>query len=377
MLDPASSARERVRDTPTSAARTALDAAFAELDLTNLGWARAARHAPAELLASHPNCVPARVARVDRGRRLLVACGGEPPRHVHDRTGADDPGVVGDWVLVEGDVAVARLPRRGVLARRNDTDSTAPHVISANVDVVLVAEALAEDRSVNAGRVARFAAIARAAEIDVHVVLTHADRAPAWPLEVSGVPALATSIVDGRGIEQLRGMLGTGETATIVGASGAGKSSLVNALCGDELQATSSQRASGTGRHTTSTSPLVPIPGGGLLANTPGIRLVGMHADVDIDAVIPTAVTALAASCRFQDCLHVGGPGCAVLEAVAAGTLDAHELDSWRRLGREAMRERARSDAKVRAQLRASDRALGRSVERARRRGDIIERRGD
>jgi ribosome biogenesis GTPase len=365
-----------VRDLTAGTARDAIDGSLAALDLTDLGWPRAARAAPAELLLDHADCRPARVMRVDRGRRLLVAMGGAPPSHVHDRTG-DDHAVVGDWVLVDAttDVARVRLPRAGVLARRDATDSTTPQAIAANVDLVLIAEALDPGRAINVNRVARFAAIAAADDIDVHVVLTHADQQSAWPLEVAGVRAIGTSILDGRGVEQVRALIGRGTTATIVGPSGAGKSSLVNALAGTELQATTERRSTGTGRHTTSVSRLLAVPGGGLLADTPGIRLVGMHAGVDADVVVPTAVTALAGACRFGDCLHVGEPGCAVAAAIDAGSLEQRELDSWRRLGREALREQARSDARVRAQLRASDRALGRSVEQARRRGEIVERR--
>lgn len=371
-----SAPRDRVRDHLSATARDMLDASFASLDLTDLGWVRAARAAPAELLLEHPDCHPARVVRVDRARRLLVASGGEPPRHVHDRADPEEHSVVGDWVLVDGEVAVARLPRDGVIARRDDTRSTEPRVLVANVQLVLVAEALHPDRSINAGRIARLAAIARAGGADVHVLLTHGDRVDhAPPADVGGIPALVTSIVDGRGVAELRTLLARGATATIVGASGSGKSSLVNALCGNTVQAVSETRASGTGRHTTSTSKLVPIPGGGLLADTPGVRLIGMHAQVSADSVLPADVAHMADDCRFSDCRHDGEPGCAVAAAIERGELHVDDLAAWRRLAREALREAARADSRARAELRAAHRSMGKAVTKARRRGEIVERR--
>jgi ribosome biogenesis GTPase len=233
------SPRERVRDTPNPAGRGALERAVARLDLADLGWGRAIRSAPAELLAEFPDALPARVLRVDRGRRLLVATGGAPPRQVHDRTrdaDAGDVAAVGDWVLLApttdaatgGDVAVARLPRRGVLARRSTTGTSTSQVLAANVDLVIVAETLDPGRVINEARVARIAALASGGDdrIDVHVVLTGVDRVEGeQPSMVAGHPSTCTSIVDGRGLDELRALLAPGVTATIVGASGAGKSS--------------------------------------------------------------------------------------------------------------------------------------------------------
>jgi ribosome biogenesis GTPase len=369
------SGRARVRDRSTSAARNAFDAAYASLDLADLGWARAARSAPSDLMAAHPDTTPARVVRVDRGRHLLVAAGGEPPRHVHDRTSVEDV-AVGDWLLVDDLVARARLPRSTVLARRRDTRSTAPQALAANVDLVLVAEALDPRREVNAHRVARFLAIAQAGDMDVLVVLTHADRVEGGAPElVAGTPTLAASIVDGRGIDELRERLGPGVTALVVGASGAGKSSLVNALVGEQLQAVTARRETGTGRHTTSTGVLVPLPCGGLLADTPGIRGVGMHAGVDIAALTPSTVDELAQQCRFRDCRHDGEPGCAVGAAIAAGDLPEDAVTAWRRLEREALREQARADDRLRRELAAARMVDARAYTRARRRGEHPQRR--
>lgn len=383
MNDPSSS-RTRVRDIHSSTTRDALAGAFEDLDLTGLGWARAVRTIPPTLFDEHPGAHPARVVRVDRGGLLLVAAGGSPPLHVRDRTQEPTPAVVGDWVLVEPPAlgagghgfARGRLPRRSVVARRRDTASTGPQALAANIDLVLVVESLA-GRGTSPGRIARMAALAGAGGADVVVVLTHADLADAGAGDVPAdlTDVVATSIVDGRGIDAVRRLLAHGITGTLLGASGAGKSSLLNALWGDEVQATAARRSSGTGRHATSAGRLVPLPSGGLLVDTPGVRGLGMHADVRLDALAPAGIDELAQRCRFRDCHHDGEPGCAVEAAIDRGELPADAIATWRKLQRETLRERARADNRLRRELAADDLARSRGYTRARRRGEVTQRR--
>ncbi|MCB0878927.1 MAG: ribosome small subunit-dependent GTPase A [Thermoleophilia bacterium] len=371
------SSRTTVRDSLTDSADAAWRARLGEQTLDQLGWTRAVRMLPLDWMDDDDRACPARVVRVDRGGLLLVATGSAPPTRVRARL--DEQVVVGDWLLVADDVARRLVPRASLLARRDPTRSTHPQPIAANADVVLVVEALAPDRSINDGRVARIAALARAAGSTPHVVLTNSDRIEdhgSLPATVAGAPATATSIVDGTGIEEVRGLVGRGSTAVLAGASGAGKSSLVNALLDDELLAVGARRGSGTGRHTTATSRLVPVPGGGLLVDTPGVRLVGMHAGAG-ESLLGGEVEALAEHCRFRDCRHDGEPGCAVAAAVDRGELEAGTLRSLRQLEREARYERARADAGARAELRRDRRARGREAARARRSGEFVERRRD
>lgn len=297
----------------------------------------------------------ARVVRVDRGRMLLVACGDGLPVHVRDRIDAHERAVAGDWVVVDRPAceadgfgfARARLEREGVLARRDVDDPARPQVLAANVDLVLIAEALAPGRVINEARVARFAAIAGAGGVEALVLLTGVDRLDdrTVPGEVAGIRTLATSIVDGTGLAELGDLLAAGSTSVVVGASGAGKSSIVNALLGEPLLAVAERRGSGTGRHTTAVSRLVPLPSGAMLVDTPGVRLVGMHAGVDVAGLAPGPIDEHADGCRFRDCRHDREPGCAVAAAIERGELDEQQLVTWRKLEREALRERARSDA--------------------------------
>ena len=146
----------------------------------------------------------------------------------------------------------------------------------------------------------------------------------------------------------------------MVGPSGVGKSSLVNALAGRAVAGTREIRDDGRGRHTTTARELHLLPGGGLLVDTPGMRELGLVDDEGIDTAYAD-VTELAARCRFRDCAHRTEPGCAVAAAIDDGRLDPARYTAWRKLQAEAHRQALRSDARARAEEHARVRALHRS----------------
>jgi ribosome biogenesis GTPase len=150
-----------------------------------------------------------------------------------------------------------------------------------------------------------------------------------------GIDVIVTSVKEGIGINELRSIIGN-DTVTLLGESGAGKSSIVNALIGDDVVETGDVRESDSkGRHTTTTRELHLLPGGGVLIDTPGIRAVGLVADNDGVAETFADVDDVASTCRFADCQHEGQPGCAVAKALADGTLNTQRVEAWRRLGAE------------------------------------------
>jgi ribosome biogenesis GTPase len=165
-----------------------------------------------------------------------------------------------------------------------------------------------------------------------------------------GVEVLVVSVVSGRGVDDLRSRLEGRLTLALLGASGHGKSSLTNALVGAEVLTTRTIREDGRGRHTSVRRELVPLPGGGAVIDTPGLRGVGL---IDAEAGIAHTfadVEALAARCRFNDCAHDGEPGCAVAAAIDAGTLPVRRFESWQRLQRELRWIASRTDARLRAE---------------------------
>jgi ribosome biogenesis GTPase len=164
------------------------------------------------------------------------------------------------------------------------------------------------------------------------------------------VPVLPVSVQQGRGLQALRELAGPGRTLALLGRSGAGKSTLLNAIAGAEVMGVQAiRRADGKGRHTTTSRNLVPVPGGGAVIDTPGIRGVGL---LDTEGGLDQAfadITELAAHCRFGDCRHDAEPGCAVTAALRDGSLNARRLTNWRKLHQEVAVQSARQSVRLAA----------------------------
>ncbi len=314
-----------------------------ESPLARLGWDD--RRA-AELVASAPGCAPARVARADRGGALAIADGGE----VRVRAAGL---AVGDWVALRDGAVAARLPRRSTLSRRAAGAAAAEQVIAANVNVVLVVQGL--DRPLRVRRLHRALAMAWDCGAVPALVLTKADLAPSAEVEAVladaalGVNVHTVSAVSGRGIDEIAGRAAPARTVVMLGESGAGKSSLANALLGAGAAATGAVRpGDAKGRHTTTARHLLPLPGGGALIDTPGVRELGLWGAESGVARAFDDIEALAEGCRFRDCRHESEPGCAVRAAADSGELDPGRLQSLRDLRRELAADALRRDERSR-----------------------------
>ncbi|MEV4009429.1 ribosome small subunit-dependent GTPase A [Nonomuraea angiospora] len=340
-------------------------------NLSLLGWTglRAA-----ELPA---DTVPARVARVDRGAAEVIAAEGQ--LHVKygarvRRASAADPVAlpcVGDWValrlLPEGRYELDEvLPRttafiRGGVSRDSVGGLSGDgqgQVLAANVDVVFVAEpSMHSTDFADLGRIERLVALAWESGGTPVVLITKSDLFEAGldqllddvRVAAPGVAVHAVSSLHGDGVSLVAGYLEGSRTAVILGPSGAGKSTLVNALAGEIVMETQQVRAAdGRGRHTTVHRELIPLSGGGLVIDTPGIRRIGLYDIADGVDLVFSDIEALAGRCRFGDCGHSGEPGCAVLAALESGELPERRLESWRKLQREAAWMASRTDARLR-----------------------------
>ncbi len=353
-------------------------------DLTLLGWDAERQEEFHDHEAS--GLVPYRVSVQHRGAYDVVGDDGErrcevPQRLVREAPSPADLPAVGDWVAVEqtergrGTIH-AVLPRRSKFSRLAAHDpassTTEEQIVAANVDVVFIVTSLNED--LNLRRLERYLTLAWESGAAPVILLTKADLvddvAPAVA-EVSeiavGVPVYAVSVRTGEGIDAVRSELGPGRTAALLGSSGVGKSTLVNALVGEELLATREIRADGKGRHTTTRRELVRLPGGGLVIDTPGMRELQLWvADHGLEEAFED-VTSLFADCRFRDCAHESEPGCAVHRALDDGRLSPERWESFRKLERElAMLER-RLDKRAQAEERRKWRSMSRTM-RARQR---------
>jgi ribosome biogenesis GTPase len=315
--------------------------------LVRFGWNESVSHA----FSTHDLDLhqPGRVVRVDRGECDVVTESGQ----IRARTGAESV-CTGDWVTVGDSVVVEVLPRRSAIVRASASIRSESQVLAANVDTVVVVAAL--DTDVDLGRIERFLALVWESGAAPVVALTKADAAPDVSRSLADVAAiapgattLAVSARTGDGLDVL--LAAVGGTVALVGQSGAGKSTLANALLGEELFATGEVRhGDHKGRHVTAHRELVPLPGGGTLIDTPGLRGVGLWDAADGIGRAFSEIDALAAQCRFGDCNHTAEPGCAVREAVARDELPQRRLDSYRKLQRENEWMAARTDARLQAE---------------------------
>ncbi|WP_436789745.1 ribosome small subunit-dependent GTPase A [Yinghuangia sp. YIM S10712] len=164
----------------------------------------------------------------------------------------------------------------------------------------------------------------------------------------TGADVLLTSAVTGQGLDTMTAVLNG--TIVLLGPSGAGKSTLGNQLLGEERLATGTVREQdGKGRHTTAWRELLPLPGGRVLLDTPGLRAIGLYDARDGLEQTFAEIEHLTQACRFADCTHESEPGCAVLAAVETGEITQRRLDSYQKLLRENAYAASRTDARLRA----------------------------
>jgi ribosome biogenesis GTPase len=343
--------------------------------LTALGWTP---HLDAAFAAlERPDLVPARVAAAHRGRLDLVTpagpfSGAPSGRLAHDAATAADLPAVGDWVAADTATGVvhALLPRRGGIARAAGDGRAEPQVLAANVDVALVVASL--NRDFNLRRIERFLALAADAEADAVVVLSKADLSDdpeRAALEVGAAlggtaPVIAISVVDGTGFDALGAWLQPGRTAVLLGSSGVGKTTLLNHLTGVERPTLPVREHDDRGRHTTTHRELVPLEGGALVIDTPGLRLPRLWEQAAGLRSVFADVETLAAGCRFRDCSHHGEPGCEVAAAIADGRLPADRLAGMEKLAREEAWLTSRRDERARSERQATTKRIHREQRR-------------
>ena len=253
---------------------------------------------------------------------------------------------VGDYVVVDRQdnnngsaVIELLLPRRTVLLRREPGGTGRNQVIAANLDTAFLCMSL--NNNYNVRRLERYMSLVLGAEIKPVIVLTKADLAADSDRYVNELARaypdteiIVCSAVNDTGIERIRELLDRGVTASFIGSSGIGKSTLTNKLAGREiLKVNGIRERDQRGRHTTTHRQLVVLDNGSFIIDTPGMRQLALE-DSDVGAAFDD-IEELAGRCRFGDCTHTCEPGCAVTEAVKAGKLDAKRLKSYIKLKKE------------------------------------------
>ncbi|CAI8361976.1 MAG: Small ribosomal subunit biogenesis GTPase RsgA [Acidimicrobiaceae bacterium] len=291
-----------------------------------------------------------RIIRVDRGECDVISKKGIV-RAVSDSNrsqGAVAP-VTGDWVRLAdipeiGTVIEEVLPRKNKLSRRDPSDERVEQVLVSNLDLVMIVHGI--DRPLPPGRIERLLTLAWSSRSQVIVVLTKVEERDELLEETMQTikaiaPGVLTLTVDSAnasdsGLEEIKQMLKRGHTAALIGESGAGKSSLANALLGGEILETGEVRPGDKrGRHTTVTREMLLCPDGGLLVDTPGLRSVGIWDAKESLEKVFADLEKRSKDCRFSNCMHDSEPDCAVIGDVLKGLVDERRLTRYRALLKE------------------------------------------
>ena len=293
---------------------------------------------------------PARVLEQHRELYKLIAEDGELIAAVSGKlahnavTNADFP-AVGDWVMIDrmdqsGGNAVIHcmLRRKSVFERKAAGTSNASQVVAANIDIVFICMSL--NANFNLRRLERYLSIAWDSMATPVIVLTKSDLCGDLDARLSEISAVAvgTDVVTCSAMEE-DGYLGVlpyvtpGRTVAFIGSSGVGKSTLINRLMGEDVLSTTEIGTDDKGRHTTTHRQLLLLPGGGIVIDTPGVRELQLESG-DLSKTFGD-IEELSALCRYRDCSHAAEPGCAVKQAIEAGTLLQARLDSYKKLQKE------------------------------------------
>lgn len=331
---------------------------MATLNLEQLGWRPFFQQQVGLEHWDYPVC---RVVAQHRNRLELLSASGLVVLPLH-------PGMpaitVGDWLVLTPEGQFLRLlERQSLFHRKAPGRKAADQLIAANVDTLFVVTSLNEDFNLN--RIERYLSLANDARVEPVVILSKADLCEdpgRFQREVQSLNPLlmveTINCLDAAGIQKLLPWCGLGRTVALMGSSGVGKSTLLNTLLGDRIQATGTIREKdGKGRHVTTGRSLHQLQGGGLLLDTPGLRELQL---VDCDEGVNSTfaeIASLAERCRFADCGHGNEPGCAVQAAIARGELQERRLSSYRKL----MREQEFNSATL-AEKRAKEKRFGKMI---------------
>ena len=267
---------------------------------------------------------------------------------------------VGDWVMLEcrenGSDGIIRhmLPRTSAFVRKAAGTAQEVQVVAANIDIVFLCMGLNSD--FNLRRLERYLSVAWDSGAVPVVVLTKSDLCADLPVKLAqvqevcpGADIAVCSGIEDHGYDAVLPFIRPEVTVAFIGSSGVGKSTLINALLGEELLRTNITRDGGKGRHTTTHRQMIALPTGGIVIDTPGMRELSIEfGELDITF---SDIEAFAAQCRFRDCTHTKEPGCAVLEAVKRGELSMERIESYKKLSQEinygAMNSRQIEEAKI------------------------------
>ncbi len=302
--------------------------------------------------ALYPDWHLARITLQHKGVYKVITSRGETMAEIsgkfrHGATALSHYPAVGDFVMLSlpddgnaGNAVIHHILKRKSAFIRNSVGlEDQPQIVAANIDIVFICMSLNNDY--NVGRLERYLSVAWNSRAVPVIILTKSDVCDNLPHilnEISDialeVDVVTTSSADPTSYDGLHSYLKPGITASFIGSSGVGKSTLINLLAGKEVMRTSEVGYNDKGMHTTTHRELLLLPQGGIVIDTPGMRELG----VDFANLSESFadITALIAQCRFDNCTHGKEQGCAVKRALKTGRLDERRWASYQKLHREA-----------------------------------------
>jgi ribosome biogenesis GTPase len=319
------------------------------MQLAQLGWDEHYQSQVDEL--GIPDIVIGRIFRVDAGGHYsVITKEGDLrvriPGKMKNRasSAADLPGI-GDWVLIKSteidNVIFKVLERKNVILRKAAGREFKEQLVGANIDIIFIVMGL--DSDFNLRRLERYLFMVASSGASPVVLLNKSDLAEDMESQLDGVQKIAEDIpihsmsaLKKEGMELISGYLKEGVTISVVGSSGVGKSTLINALMKEEkLKTGDVRKKDGKGRHVTASRELFLIPGGGVIIDNPGIREIQLWGDAaSLDDAF-SDIGELAEHCKFRDCQHRTEPGCKVREAVENGELPKERYENYLKMQKE------------------------------------------
>ncbi|TFE02037.1 ribosome small subunit-dependent GTPase A [Jeotgalibacillus salarius] len=315
--------------------------------LTKLGWnedwqkkAGSSAYTPARIITEYKNLYK---IQTDSTIYLAEVTG----KFRHQSQVREDYPAVGDWVMVslpdgEGHAMIHEvLERKSKFSRKAAGELTNEQIVAANIDTAFLVMSLNHD--FNLRRMERYLIAAWESGANPVIVLSKADlcensdkKAGEASAAAMGVPVLVTSAYEGTGLETLKTYIDEGMTVAVMGSSGVGKSSIINALIGEEKMLVNDIREDDSkGKHTTTHRELIMLPEKGVIIDTPGMRELQLwESDSGLSQGFQD-IEALAGSCQFRDCSHETEPGCAIQQAIEDGELEQDRYDSYVKLQKE------------------------------------------